>query len=115
GGALAMSGNVPGNTTTINNNVVLNSDAVGGAFNTFIGVTTGTTSVNTLTIGGNISGASDVTTSAGSSVGGAGILNLNGTNSWTGATYMRNAASGVVKMGSNNALPSTTALQFGGN
>src|SRR5581483_4907377 len=93
---------------TISNNIVLSSTNAAGPFLTNIGSTSG----NALTITGIISGASDVNFASGSS-GGAGIVTLSGSNSYTGVTYINNSKTGVVRLGADNALPATTALNFG--
>lgn len=104
-------------TPVIGNNIVLNSGSAAGAFNTFLGAT----SAVTLTVSGTISGASDLTFAAGTS-GGAGTVVLNATNSYTGpvggngpTTTFNNAASGVIRLGVSNALPTATSLVFGGS
>ncbi len=44
---------------------------------------------------------------------GAGLVVLNGANACAGATTLTNSTTGVVRLGVDNALPTTTALQFG--
>ncbi len=45
--------------------------------------------------------------------GGAGLVVLNGANACAGVTTLTNSTTGVVRLGVDNALPTTTALQFG--
>ncbi|MDI1255396.1 MAG: YDG domain-containing protein, partial [Flavobacterium sp.] len=75
--------------------------------NTAIKTAIGATSGNDITINSVISGSADLMFAAGAS-GGAGIVNLNGVNTYTGATLFNSANSGVVKLGIANALPVAT-------
>lgn len=92
----------------INPDIMLNSDSVAGSFRTNIGAVSGSTMV----INGTISGDSDVRFSAGNS-GGAGILTLNSANTYTGVTEINTAQSGVIRLGVENALPTTTGVTWG--
>jgi len=89
-------------TSTIGNNIVLNNST------TNLGATSG----NAITINGVISGASAVNLAVGTS-GGAGLLTLNAANTYTGATTINNSASGIIRLGVDNALPVTTTVTFG--
>ena len=70
------------------------------------------TSGNTIAVDGVISGSGTVQFSAGSA-GGAGITTLNAQNIYTGATFLNMAASGVLRMGTANALPSGSVVTLG--
>jgi fibronectin-binding autotransporter adhesin len=102
---------VTSGTLAFSNNFVLNSNATSytpGAFMSYLGAT----SSNGLTVNGIISGYGDVTYAAGIN-GGAGLVLLNKVNTYAGATVLANSTNGVVRIGINNGLPSTTALTFG--
>lgn len=71
----------------------------------------GATSGFDITVNSVIGGTADLMFAAGAS-GGAGIVTLNAANTFTGATILNAANSGVVKLGVNNALPVTTSLTF---
>jgi len=103
-GSTGVSGFKPASgTATINATIVNNS-----------GVTTmlGAASGNTLNVAGGVSGSAGVQFSAGSS-GGAGTVNLNAANTYTGPTIFNGTASGTVKLGVDNALPTSTAVTMG--
>jgi len=103
-GTSGLSGFVSnGGTATINASITNNS-----------GVTTmlGATGSNTLTIGGVVSGSAGVQFSASTS-GGAGTINLNTAATYTGATFFNGTATGSVKLGVNDALPTSTAVTMG--
>jgi fibronectin-binding autotransporter adhesin len=70
------------------------------------------TSGNTIAVNGVISGSAAVQFSAGAN-GGAGITTLNAQNTYTGATFLNMAASGVLRMGTNNALPTGSVVTLG--
>ena len=65
-----------------------------------------------LTVNGVVSGSAGALFGAGSS-GGAGLVTVTAANTYTGATTLNNATAGVVRLGADNTLPTTTALQFG--
>lgn len=73
----------------------------------------GATSGNALTITQKIDNGSGVVRIAAGGSGGAGVLTLSGTNNTWGATELNNAASGILRMGTSNALPTSTTLTFG--
>jgi len=97
-----------GLNSVLNVNIELNANGSLDDFSTNIGTTSG----NTMTINGVISGDSDVRFSAGSS-GGAGILLLNEQNTYTGNSQINNAQTGVIRLGVENALPTTTGVTWG--
>ncbi len=72
----------------------------------------GATSGFDITANGVISGSADLMFAAGAS-GGAGTVTLNAANTYSGATILNAANSGIVKLGVNNALPVSTNLIFG--
>lgn len=92
-----------GANATINADITNNS-----AVATMIGATSG----NAITLGGALRGSAAVQFSAGSS-GGAGTINLNAASTYTGETRFNGTASGAVKLGVDDALPTTTALILG--
>ncbi len=92
-------GNSLSSVATITNNT---------SYNTVLGATSG----NDLTLNGVISGTAGLQFQSGAP-GGAGTINLNTQNTYTGATFFNMASSGVVKLGVNNALPTTTDLTMG--
>ncbi len=110
---------------TVNANIFLNSTALGftkgdvtvptyapGNFVTNIGGTKGVSgSVNTLTVGGIISGNSDVNFGNSATGGGAGNLLLNAQNTYSGTSTIN--TSGNIILGVNNGLPTTTDVIFG--
>ena len=90
---------------TINSNVTNNSSAF---------FMLGANQFNTLTYGGKITGTGGVEFTSDNAGAGAGTIILNSnTSDYTGKTVINNSVAGIVKLGINNALPSTTALQFG--
>ncbi len=78
------------------------------SYNTVLGATSG----NDLTLNGVIGGTAGLQFQSGAP-GGAGTINLNAQNTYTGATFFNMSSSGVVKLGANNALPTTTDLTMG--
>jgi len=73
----------------------------------------GATSGNAITFTQTIdNGTGTVRIAAGSS-GGAGVVTLSGTSNNWGTTELNNAASGILRMGAVNALPTATTLTFG--
>jgi autotransporter-associated beta strand protein len=107
GGILSTNGT--GLSSTIGNNIALNSNNVAPPFSTTIGATAG----NTITIDGVISGNSDVSFSSSTPGAGTGLIVLNNHNTYTGSTTMHFASAGVVRLGIDNALPTTTDMIFG--
>ena len=123
-GSATASGGTVSAAGTISNNVVLNSSGlpfvktnvaatlVPTGTNAFV-VGIGGTNGGTLTFSGNISGNSDVVLGSNSTIGagGAGILLLSGSNSYSGTTMID--GNGVVQLGSTAALPLNTDVVFG--
>jgi autotransporter-associated beta strand protein len=72
----------------------------------------GATSGNTLTLTGPISGTGNVNFAVGGS-GGAGVTNLNAASTFTGNVTVNSSASGVHRLGVDNALPTTAGVTFG--
>ena len=103
-GTLGITGFVSSSGTSIINSTITNNSTV----RLMIGATSG----NTLTVNGVISGGSGVQFSAGSN-GGAGTINLNAANTYTGSTLFNGSATGSVKLGVTNALPTTTDVVMG--
>jgi autotransporter-associated beta strand protein len=87
----------------LNSNILNNSTAA-----TMLGATSG----SSFTYGGIISGSAHLQISAGASEG-AGTVILSNTNTYAGSTYINNAATGVLRLGVENALPIGTTLLFG--
>lgn len=104
-------------TAVINSNIVLNATNAAGTFITNIGATqaagSGSQQANILEINGVISGSSDVTFASAGGSGGAGIVQLDKVNTYTGSTLINNANHGVVRLNVADALPTATALTFG--
>ncbi len=73
----------------------------------------GATSGNALTITQTIDNGSGVIRIAAGSSGGAGVLTLSGSNNTWGNTELNNATSGILRMGTSNALPTSTTLTYG--
>jgi autotransporter-associated beta strand protein len=96
--ATAAGVNLTTNATIFNNT----------SYNTILGATGG----NDITLNGVISGSAGLQFQAGAP-GGAGTINLNAQNTYTGATFFNMSSSGVVKLGANNALPTITDLTMG--
>ncbi len=71
----------------------------------------GSTSGNALTVNSIVSGSADLVFATTTS-GGDGQINLNNRNTYTGDTYLSNSSLGVIKLGINNALPTTTNIYF---
>jgi autotransporter-associated beta strand protein len=82
----------------VNGNITNNS-----SLTTIIGATSG----NDLTVNSTISGSGSLMFAGGAS-GGAGTVNLNAVNNYSGQTIFNAANSGVIKLGINNSLPVTT-------
>jgi fibronectin-binding autotransporter adhesin len=73
-----------------------------------------TTTSNSLTYSGKISGSGGVVFATGVT-GGEGVITLTGGGSdYTGATHINNSITGVVRLGVNNGLSASTALTFRG-
>ncbi|MBS7787103.1 hypothetical protein KIH23_07315, partial [Flavobacterium sp. CYK-55] len=92
-----------GTSLSSNANIVNNS-----AIKTGLGATSGFD----LTVNSVISGSADLMFAAGAS-GGAGTITLNAANTYTGATLFNAATSGRIKLGINNAFPTTTQVTMG--
>jgi fibronectin-binding autotransporter adhesin len=109
GGNVRVQGNniniVAEGNTTIDNAIVLNEGNL-PSFVTNIGVK----ATNTLTITSAISGNSDV-----DFTGGAGITQLFGQSTYTGATTIDNGAAGEVQLDVNNALPTGSNVHINPN
>jgi fibronectin-binding autotransporter adhesin len=92
----------------IDNNIVLNSQSLAPPFSTSL-----TASLSSqLTIGGTISGASDVSfVSAGTHS--TPLFLLNAPATYTGNTYLDFPTGGVLRLGVDDALPVNTQLSFG--
>jgi autotransporter-associated beta strand protein len=91
GGILSTNGT--GLSSTIGNNIVLNSSGLPAPFSTTIGATAG----NTIVIDGVISGSSDVSFASSTPGAGTGLIVLNNHNTYTGSTTMHFASAGVVR------------------
>ena len=105
-------------TQTFNNNIILN-DGIGltssgtGVASNGIG---SANSLSVITLGGVISGNSDLYFRVGTN-GGNGIMVLGNHETYTGNTYILTLGSstgGAIRLATNNALPATTAPTFGG-
>jgi autotransporter-associated beta strand protein len=72
----------------------------------------GATSGNDLTVNAVITGTAPLQFSAGNS-GGTGTIILKQQNTYTGTTTFNAAAGGVVKLGTNNAIPTATDVSWG--
>ncbi len=103
-GNIGIAGIVSGTaTSTINSSITNNTGVL-----TMLGATSG----NTLNVGGVVSGSSGVRFSGGSS-GGAGTVNLNVASTYTGVTQFNGTNSGVVKLGVNNGLSTSSNVIMG--
>ncbi len=102
----SLAGYVATTTGTQITNTISNSTG----FTTLLGATSG--SDLTLSSTAIVGGSAGVQFSAGGS-GGAGLVTINSGNTYTGATTVNNSTTGVIRLGVDNALPTTTALQFG--
>ena len=109
GSAISTTGALVGQTPVIGNVIHLNHTNAPQPYVTTIGAT----AQNTLTLNGVVDGASDVIFSSSTAGAGTGIVVLGAANLWTGVTTISNATAGVVRLGTNNALPATTHLVFG--
>src|SRR5439155_13898434 len=115
---LTASGPSTGTSVTLGAGNAINLNTTGvGTFESFIGANTG----NTLTIGGAVTGQSNVTfeTSTG---GGAGLVVINNPMTYTAAgggntltTFNTTSSTGYVRWGVNNALPVNTTAPVGAN
>lgn len=72
----------------------------------------GATSGNTLNVNGPITGTGNVNFAVGGS-GGAGVTNLNAQSTFSGDVTVNSSATGVHKLGVDNALPTTAGVTFG--
>lgn len=101
-------------TVTVGNNIVLSPTGSVTSTGQF-GILLGAGSPSVLAVVGNISGTGDVIISSTNTgvVKGAGNLILSGNNSYSGMTDILYSSNGVVQLGSNTALPTTTTLYFG--
>ena len=89
---------------TLSSNIVNNS--------TTSATMLGATGVNSLNYSGVLSGSAHLQFSGGQS-GGAGIVTLSNTNTFTGDTYTNSASNALLRIGIDNALPSTTTIRMG--
>lgn len=89
---------------TIGNDIVMNDNAVPI---TGFSLSLGANVNNSLTITGAIRGQGDV-----DFTGGAGIVTLAGTSSYTGASTIDSSTGGEIQIAVNNALPTTTAVHI---
>ena len=103
-GFAAISGDAGGSSTAS-----VSGTVTGNVSRLNLGATSGTTMTFSNTIN---NGTGTVRISAGAS-GGAGIVILSGAGNTWGATELNNAASGIFRMGTVNALPTGTTLTFG--
>jgi autotransporter-associated beta strand protein len=71
----------------------------------------GATSGNTLNVNGPISGTGGLNLAVGGS-GGAGVTNLNAQSTFSGDVTVNSSATGVHKLGIDNALPTTAGVTF---
>ena len=72
----------------------------------------GATSGYTLNVNGPISGTGGLNLAVGGS-GGAGVTNLNAQSTFSGDVTVNSAATGIHKLGVDNALPTTAGVTFG--
>ena len=72
----------------------------------------GATSGNTLNVNGPISGTGGLNLAVGGS-GGAGVTNLTAQSTFSGDVTVNSSATGVHKLGVDNALPTTAGVTFG--
>lgn len=72
----------------------------------------GATSGNTLNVNGPITGTGGLNLAVGGS-GGAGVTNLNAQSTFSGDVTVNSSATGVHKLGIDNALPTTAGVTFG--
>jgi len=121
GGAISIAGNNAGiddaapniqsaGYLRIDNNFLLNTGSASQPFAASIGTTTGTFG-GQLTLDGTISGASAVNFIGPSTD--RDVILLNAPSTYTGATNLNDGETDVVRLGVNNALPTTTQLAFG--
>ena len=73
----------------------------------------GATSGNTIAFTQKIDNGTGTVRIAGGSSGGAGVVTLSGSGNTWGTTELNNAASGILRMGAANVLPTATTLTFG--
>lgn len=76
------------------------------------GVNLGATSGYTLNVNGPISGTGDLNLAVGGS-GGAGVTNLNAASTFTGNVTVNSSATGIHRLGVDNALPTAAGVTFG--
>jgi hypothetical protein len=98
---------------TVTNNFNLNPGFLATPFNVSFGATN-SSPVPTINYTGVISGAANVFlgNEAGTG-GGAGITTFSNAMTYTGTTYVSGSANALFNLGVNNALPSSTVLNFG--
>jgi autotransporter-associated beta strand protein len=109
GSSTGMGGFNAGNGSTTGVNASVSSNVVNNSTMRFM---LGANQNNALTYSGQISGTGGVFFAAGPN-GGAGIVTLTSTSSYTGVTTFNHATTGVVRLGTNDALSTASALQFG--
>ncbi len=103
-GPTAVVSSGSGNVVTLNGSI--SSDSLTSA------AAIGANQYTTMIVNGTIGGAGAVQFSAGGG-GGAGVVVLNAANTYGGNTYLNHSTSGVVRLGTDNALATTTAVFFG--
>ncbi|MCX6857127.1 MAG: autotransporter-associated beta strand repeat-containing protein [Verrucomicrobia bacterium] len=91
----------PAISVTLNTNI-LNNSATSATM-------LGANNSNTLSYGGVVSGSARMQISAGATTG-AGTVILTNNNTYTGDTFLNHSASGVLRLGIADALPTSTAL-----
>ncbi len=98
-------GNAVGTSIASNATITNNSSSI----KTMIGAT----SPNDITVNAVIAGSGDLIFQTGGSGGGAGTINLNAANTYARATIFNAGTSALIKLGTNNALPTTTDVTMG--
>ncbi len=112
GGSLTLAGTAAGPSgfvSTVSGGVALNTDILNNSATsaTLLGANN-----NTLfTYGGVLSGSANLQISAGQA-GGAGTVVLGAANLYSGNTYLNSNAAGVLRVATNNALPTGTIVYF---
>ena len=103
--------------STFPNNIVLNSSGSGISATSFVGMVgvQGGGSIADVNMTGQISGDGTLGFALGVAGGGGGIITLSNHNTYTGNTQWMSAAAFVLKLGVDDALPTTTGLRFGVN
>jgi len=115
GGAISLEGSGAGPTGFVSTvpfgsgGVILNTDIVNQSVSS--ATMLGATDNHLLTYGGQVSGEAGLQISAGQS-GGGGTVILTAVNTYTGGTYLNTAATGVLRLGIDNALPAGTTVYF---